>query len=112
MPKFVPRERKHKVRARQNGGGLGARSQISNTNTAEIQSEAPSERDLRRKALLEELQSQPSVKSRKKQKRLEKYIVRELCKILVPQCLILSSGQKIAERRKSCFDKEISRWQD
>lgn len=101
MPKFVPRERKHKVRARQNGRGLGAKSQISDTNTAEIQSEATSERDLRRQVLLEDLQSQPTVKSRKKQKRLEKYIVRELCKF---SRLAVSNS---CIRTKNCGKKKI-----
>lgn len=76
MPKFVPRERKHKVRARQINSEQGGKLHGQDTNTAEIQPKTASERDLRRQALREQLRPPLSAKSRKKQKRLEKYIVR------------------------------------
>ena len=80
MPKFVPRERKHKVRARQRNGKHSKTVEAIDTNTVEILASTASEKELRRQALREELKSQQTVKSNKKQKRLDKYIVRRRCR--------------------------------
>ncbi|KAI2470274.1 P-loop containing nucleoside triphosphate hydrolase protein [Annulohypoxylon bovei var. microspora] len=85
MPKFVPRQRKHRVIARekalQNGGkdGRAASSQLD-SNALEIHPDAQKEaRETRRAQLREELKGQDKV-SGKKAKRLEKYIDTKLKK--------------------------------
>ena len=80
MPKFVPRERKHKVRARKDNGKHKNVVEEIDTNAVEILATSPSEKELRRQALRKELRSQQTVKSSKKQKRLDKYIVRKCFK--------------------------------
>ena len=83
MPKFVPRERKHKVRARQkNNGKHSNAAEAIDTNAVEIPASTPSGKELLRQSLREELRSQQTIKSSKKQKRLEKYIVSRCCKII------------------------------
>jgi len=83
MPKFVPRQRKHKVIARQkkhdgaedgNGGDV-----IADPNAPEILPEEKREREERKRVLKEELVGEQKGKmSAKKKKRLDKYIVRTL----------------------------------
>ena len=75
MPIFVPRERKHKVRARQEKGTRSNFNESVDSNAVELSKTTPSEKESRRQALREELRSQQNVKSSKKQKRLDKYIV-------------------------------------
>lgn len=77
MPKFVPRQRKHKVLARQkHGDAAGGPAPASDANAAEILPAERQERELRKKALREELERESAGKmSGKKRKRLEKYIV-------------------------------------
>lgn len=83
MPKFVPRERKHKVIARQKNGSRSKVVETFDTYTVELPKSTPSEKELRRQALRDELKSQQIVKSSKKQKRLDKYIVLFLWKLIV-----------------------------
>ena len=74
MPKFVPRERKHKVRQRtikQNNGVAAVDSHAS-----EILPNSSVEKEQRRQILRDELKAQQPRISGKKQKRLDKYIVR------------------------------------
>ncbi|RYO97312.1 hypothetical protein DL764_007335 [Monosporascus ibericus] len=79
MPKFVPRQRKHKVLARQkaqqNGGQEEvARSALADSNAVEIIPEAQkAAREARKAQLREELKGDGKL-SGKKAKRLEKYI--------------------------------------
>lgn len=70
MPRFVPRERKHKKIARNKS------ISDSNTNSETIIPESQSERETRRDALREQIRAQQpeSKSSSKKKKRLEKYI--------------------------------------
>jgi ATP-dependent RNA helicase DHX37/DHR1 len=79
MAKFVPRKRKQrdreKERARQHQSATGPGG-IANSNTAEIVPSSKTEREERREQLKKELQAQQSKISSKKQKRLDKYIVR------------------------------------
>lgn len=81
MPKFVPRQRKHKARAREaeaqnkpnaaDGDAVAA----EDSNALEILPASKRDREEKRERLREELRaSQPKV-SGKKKKRLEKYIV-------------------------------------
>lgn len=82
MPKFIPRERKHKVLARQkiesNGlhdGQSPVEPHIADSN-AEILVPRPTEKEQKRQDMRNVLRSQQPKMSAKKQKRLDKYIVR------------------------------------
>ncbi|KAF1989180.1 P-loop containing nucleoside triphosphate hydrolase protein, partial [Aulographum hederae CBS 113979] len=78
MPKFVPRQRKHKVLAREAQGKNAPLN--GNSNASEILPESKSEKDERRKKLRDELRAQQTNISSKKQKRLDKYIENKLRK--------------------------------
>ena len=80
MPKFVPRQRKHRVLARQRAAS-GAPADAIDSN-ADVLPQAKSEQDRKRQQLREQLRAQqltPRV-SGKKQKRLDKYIENKLKK--------------------------------
>ena len=79
MPKFVPRQRKHKVRKRleQNASNSGVPIS-SDSNAAEILPVSVTEKEKKRQDLRNALREQQPKVSSKKQKRLEKYIVRSL----------------------------------
>ena len=79
MPKFVPRQRKHKVLARQKQNGSAV---ANDANTIELLPESKEDRQKRRLQLQEELRAQqPQSKiSSNKQKRLNKYIDTKLRK--------------------------------
>jgi hypothetical protein len=74
MPKFVPRQRKQKALRRE------AQSQSADapqdSNALEITPLSKDEKEERRRKLKEELRAQQPKVSSKKQKRLDKYIVR------------------------------------
>lgn len=77
MPRFVPRQRKHKVlqrEASQNGDNH------SNTNQIQILPQSKEEKEERRRKLKEELKAGQTNISSKKQKRLDKYIETKLKK--------------------------------
>lgn len=69
MPKFTPRQRKQKHRRTESGAPV-------DTNVAELAPVSKDEKEARRQKLREELREQHSNVSSKKQKRLDKYIVR------------------------------------
>jgi len=74
MPKFVPRQRKHKVLARQK---TPAHEATVDTNATEILPQDEQERAQKKAALKNELTRESQGKmSGKKKKRLDKYIVR------------------------------------
>jgi ATP-dependent RNA helicase DHX37/DHR1 len=74
MPKFVPRQRKHKAVARQKAGPNHA---PEDANSAEILPADQQERKDRKEALKADLLREAQGKiSGKKKKRLDKYIVR------------------------------------
>jgi len=74
MPKFVPRQRKHKVLARRKPSNDGA---TIDANAAEILPQEEQERAQKKAALKDELTRESQGKmSGKKKKRLDKYIVR------------------------------------
>ncbi|KAM5475201.1 putative ATP-dependent RNA helicase DHR1 [Microsporum audouinii] len=75
MPKFVPRQRKHKARARENQPKLS-----QDTNATEVAPVSKEEKEERRRKLREELRAQQPKISGKKQKRLDKYIDNKLRK--------------------------------
>ena len=77
MPKFVPRERKHKVRKRLETNGKSDRNGhlASEPNAVEILSSTSRGKEDRRKAMKDALRAQQPQMSSKKQKRLDKYIV-------------------------------------
>ncbi|KAI9718881.1 MAG: hypothetical protein M1812_003765 [Candelaria pacifica] len=79
MPRFVPRQRKHKVlqRQQQNGGPTAA---AGDSNAAEILPSSKSEKEERRRRMKEALRAQQPKMSSKKQKRLDKYIDTKLRK--------------------------------
>ena len=76
MPKFVPRQRKHKLkqRAKHNDISVGGHGQDSNA--AEILPVTKNEKEEKRRRLKADLRAQQPKVSSKKQKRLDKYIVR------------------------------------
>ena len=74
MPKFVPRQRKHKVRSRTSNGSNGL-PQPSDANRAEILPPSRAEKEDKRQRLREELRAARPKMGAKKQKRLDKYIV-------------------------------------
>lgn len=74
MPKFVPRQRKHKVRQRE------AQNGVADSNTVEILPTSKEERDIRRQEMRAQLKAEQLANSKvssKKKKRLDKYIVRD-----------------------------------
>ena len=75
MPKFVPRQRKHRVkhRLKQNGGNSEA---ITDSNVMEIMSTTSNEKEEKRKYMKDAMYAGRPIISGKKKKRLEKYIVR------------------------------------
>lgn len=75
MPRFVPRQRKHKVRAREQAGPSVTASQ---SNQELIIPLSKAEREGKRQKLREELRAQQPKISSKKQKRLDKYIENKL----------------------------------
>src|SRR5271156_1831068 len=76
MPKFAPRQRKHKVRQRE-----AATDNVSvNTNQIQLLPQNQSERDEKKRKLKEELRASQGKISGKKQKRLDKYIETKLKK--------------------------------
>ena len=91
MPRFVPRERKHKAIAR------NKLASHSHSNTETLVPETSTERDARRRAMREELRSQqPESKgSSKKRKRLDKYIETKLKKDENAELLRKLEGQKV-----------------
>ncbi|TPX20374.1 putative ATP-dependent RNA helicase DHR1 [Coccidioides immitis] len=76
MPKFVPRQRKHKVLAREGKAALPQ----EDTNAAEVLPVSKVEREEKLRLLREELRAQQPKISGKKQKRLDKYIENKLKK--------------------------------
>lgn len=74
MPKFVSRQRKHKVRQRE----TATNNVSANTNQVQLVPETQSEREERKRKLKEELRAGQQKISGKKQKRLEKYIETKL----------------------------------
>lgn len=76
MPKFVPRQRKKKVLARQSQHSGSSGGAASDANVAEVLPAEKRERNEKKRALKEELVRESEGKmSRKKKKRLDKYIV-------------------------------------
>lgn len=69
MTKFTPRQRKHKNRQKES-------TALVDTNVAEILPISKSEKEAKKQKLREELRAQHERVSSKKQKRLDKYIVR------------------------------------
>jgi ATP-dependent RNA helicase DHX37/DHR1 len=69
MPKFVPRQRKQKHRRQDASAPV-------DTNIAELAPVSKDEKEARRQKLRDELRDQHANVSSKKQKRLDKYIVR------------------------------------
>ena len=77
MPKFVPRERKHKVRKRLEQDSANIDVLTGNdSNAAEILPPSATEKEKKRQDLRNRLREQQPKVSSKKQKRLDKYIVR------------------------------------
>lgn len=74
MPRFVPRQRKHKVRERSTRHGYQTEKGLD-SNPTEIGPSSKNEKEEKRQSLKNELRSQQPVMSSKKKKRLDKYIV-------------------------------------
>ncbi|EHL03787.1 putative ATP-dependent RNA helicase PB1A10.06c [Glarea lozoyensis 74030] len=80
MPKFVPRQRKHKVIARAKGNGRQPEFEVVDSNVVEHIPAAKSELEEKKLRLKEELKKEGQKISGKKAKRLEKYIDTKLRK--------------------------------
>lgn len=102
MPKFVPRERKHKVRKRLEENGNGNRNDhlASDPNAVEILPSTSMGKEDRRKAMKDAVRAQQPQMSSKKQKRLDKYIVCIVCAFSELIQPTHSPGEKVEERRK------------
>src|SRR6266536_1769018 len=79
MPKFVPRQRKHKVLARNKGNG-GKSEPVVDSNAVEHIPAAKAEIEEKKRRMKEELRAEGTKISGKKAKRLEKYIDNKLKK--------------------------------
>ncbi|GJD01191.1 helicase associated domain-containing protein [Colletotrichum higginsianum] len=93
MPKFVPRQRKHKVLAREKAKGNGVID--LDTNTDEILPEDQKRLQEKREQLKAELQGDGVKASGKKAKRLEKYITNKLRKDENREILAKLAQQKV-----------------
>ena len=102
MPKFVPRERKHKVRKRLEEHGNGGRNGhlTSDPNAVEILPSTSREKEDRRQAMKDTLRAQQPQMSSKKQKRLDKYIVCIICVFTEVIQPTRSPGKKVKKGRK------------
>ncbi|KAI9813769.1 MAG: putative ATP-dependent RNA helicase DHR1 [Pycnora praestabilis] len=80
MPKFVPRQRKHKNRQKEVQHGGPREQGGGDSNATEILPPSKSEKEEKRRRLKEEMRSQQPKMSSKKQKRLDKYIENKLKK--------------------------------
>ena len=78
MPKFTPRQRKQKHRRKEPADSV-------DTNVEQLAPISKDEKEARRQKLREELRAQNPAVSSKKQKRLEKYIVREEAELSIPE---------------------------
>ena len=74
MPKFVPRQRKHKVRERLKQYG-GSSSVVNDSNAVEIPPAEINEKEQKRRKLKDAIRAEQPVMSSRKKKRLDKYIV-------------------------------------
>lgn len=83
MPKFVPRQRKQKHKQRE------ATTAPVDTNVAELAPVSKDEKEAKRQKLKEELRAQHAQVSSKKQKRLDKYIVR--APLYWPSSIVISN---------------------
>lgn len=79
MPKFVPRQRKHKVRKRLEQDGDNVRVPTSmDSNAVEILPTSFTEKERKRQDMRNALRVERPKLSSQKQKRLDKYIVRSI----------------------------------
>ena len=89
MTNYVARERKHKVRQRneRNGSHKDGGLETRDSNAVEIFPPSVTEKEERRKSLRADLRAQQLKISSKKQKRLEKYIVCELPRLRLSESI-------------------------
>ena len=80
MPRFIPRQRKHKVRRRDEEQSRSAKGTPHDSNQVQIVPEGKSEREERKRKLRESLSAGETKISKQKQKRLDKYIETKLRK--------------------------------
>lgn len=89
MPKFVPRQRKHKINKTQSRNSRSGKDVNNDSNTTEIIPVAKSEKEEKRRQLKEDLRAQRPKISSKKQKRLDKYIVRFETSVFEPNLIFV-----------------------
>ncbi|RVX71050.1 hypothetical protein B0A52_03415 [Exophiala mesophila] len=104
MPRFVPRQRKHKVLAREKTGPSTAVADPANQEQIVPLSKA--EKEEKRQKLREELRAQQPKVSAKKQKRLDKYIENKLKKDETIDLL------KKLEQEKEKYDAVVAKSKD
>lgn len=79
MPNFVPRQRKHKLRKRlEQDGGNGRVPTSMDSNAVEILPTSVTEKEKKRQDMRNALRVEQTKISSQKQKRLDKYIVRNI----------------------------------
>lgn len=74
MSKYVPRQRKHKVRQRVEHNGDHAET-VNDSNTVEIVPITNNQKEEKRRRIKDAIRADQPMMSSKKKKRLEKYIV-------------------------------------
>ncbi|KIW70875.1 hypothetical protein PV04_03110 [Phialophora macrospora] len=97
MPRFVPRQRKHKVLARQKAAATTSLPTADNppsSNAEIIIPQSKAEREEKKRQLKEELRAQQTKISSKKQKRLDKYVENKLRKDETLDLLRKLEGEK------------------
>lgn len=102
MPKFIPRQRKQKHRRQEPTDAV-------DTNAAELAPVSKDEKEARRQKLRDELRDQHTNVSSKKQKRLDKYIVRMAAMGFTDKVLTSHPGKQTQERRKHRTPQETRR---
>lgn len=80
MPRFVPRQRKHKVKERERRENEGTAPPVIDSNAVEIVPAAQAEREEKKRLMKEEIKKDGNKISGKKAKRLEKYLDTKLKK--------------------------------
>lgn len=120
MAKFVPRQRKHKVREREKRKST-TEPATNDSNVTEILPPSKAEREEKRRKLREELRAQQPKISSKKQKRLDKYIenklkkeenaelIRKLAETRVDTSLLQSSKKlgRVTESKREVLNRAL-----
>ena len=113
MPKFIPRERKHKVRQRNEKNGSVSKNDSATTesNAVEILPSSTTDKDSKKQRIRAELRAQQPKISAQKQKRLDKYIVRRIPHGSLEACSITNVIIRIKSYKKKKILISSRSWQ-